>query len=70
MMTACRTQFERNQDNPLETDVVIIDEMSMVDIYLMNALLKAIAVGTKADPCGRCEPAAECRPGQCAEGYH
>ena len=42
-----RTQFERNQDNPLETDVVIIDEMSMVDIYLMNALLKAIAVGTR-----------------------
>ena len=42
-----RTQFERNQENPLETDVVIIDEMSMVDIYLMNALLKAIAVGTK-----------------------
>lgn len=42
-----RTQFERNQENPLETDVVIIDEMSMVDIYLMNALLKAIAVGTR-----------------------
>lgn len=47
MMTSLRTQFERNQDNPLETDVVIIDEMSMVDIYLMNALLKAIAVGTR-----------------------
>ena len=42
-----RTQFERNQENPLETDVVIIDEMSMVDIYLMNALLKAVAVGTR-----------------------
>ena len=39
--------FERNESNPLETDVVIIDEMSMVDIYLMNALLKAIAVGTR-----------------------
>ena len=39
--------FERNNDNPLEADVVIIDEMSMVDISLMNALLKAISVGTK-----------------------
>ena len=39
--------FGRNQDNPLEADVVIIDEMSMVDIFLMNSLLKAISVGTR-----------------------
>lgn len=39
--------FERNETNPLETDVVIIDEMSMVDIFLMNNLLKAIADGTR-----------------------
>lgn len=39
--------FERNEQNPLETDVVIIDEMSMVDISLMYALLKAVAVGTR-----------------------
>lgn len=39
--------FERNEQNPLETDVVIIDEMSMVDISLMHALLKAVAVGTR-----------------------
>lgn len=39
--------FEKNETNPLETDVVIIDEMSMVDISLMNALLKAILPGTK-----------------------
>ena len=39
--------FERNEQNPLETDVVIIDEMSMVDISLMHALLKALAVGTR-----------------------
>jgi exodeoxyribonuclease V alpha subunit len=39
--------FERNEENPLEADVIIIDEMSMVDIYLMNALLKAITVGTR-----------------------
>ena len=39
--------FERNESNPLEADVVIIDEMSMVDISLMQALLKAILPGTK-----------------------
>ena len=35
--------FKRNQDNPLEADVVIIDEMSMVDLILMNNLVKAIS---------------------------
>ncbi len=39
--------FERNENNPLETDVIIVDEMSMVDISLMNALLKAILEGTR-----------------------
>lgn len=39
--------FERNELNPLEADVIIIDEMSMVDIQLMYALLKAIPVGTR-----------------------
>ncbi len=39
--------FERNELNPLETDVIIIDEMSMVDISLINSLLKAITVGTR-----------------------
>ena len=39
--------FERNEQNPLEADVVIIDEMSMVDIYLMHALLAALSVGTR-----------------------
>ncbi len=45
-----RNGFARNADNPLETDVIIIDEMSMVDLPLMNALLTAIVPGTKADP--------------------
>ena len=40
-------RFERNELNPLEADVIIIDEMSMVDIYLMYSLLKAITVGTR-----------------------
>ncbi len=39
--------FERNEDNPLETDVIIIDEMSMVDISLMYHLLKAVLSGTR-----------------------
>lgn len=39
--------FERNEQNPLETDVIIVDEMSMVDISLMYALLKAIVAGTR-----------------------
>jgi exodeoxyribonuclease V alpha subunit len=37
--------FERNRDNPLETDAIIIDEMSMVDIHLFYALLKALVPG-------------------------
>lgn len=39
--------FERNEQNPLETDVNIIDEMSMVDITLMHNLLKAVVAGTR-----------------------
>lgn len=39
--------FERNAQNPLDADVIIVDEMSMVDIYLMHALLDAITVGTR-----------------------
>ena len=39
--------FGRNEDKPLEADVIIIDEASMVDVFLMNSLLKAICVGTR-----------------------
>ena len=39
--------FLRNRDNPLETDVLIIDEMSMVDLTLMHALLTAVVPGTR-----------------------
>ena len=38
--------FNRDEDNPLETDVVIVDEVSMVDIYMMHHLLKAIGPAT------------------------
>lgn len=39
--------FERNEENPLDADAVIIDETSMVDIYLIQSLLKAINPGTR-----------------------
>lgn len=42
-----RMEFARNQENPLETDVIIIDEMSMVDLPLMHVLLNAVMVGTR-----------------------
>ncbi len=42
-----RAMFTRNEENPLEADVIIIDEMSMVDLHLMQALLKAIVPGTR-----------------------
>ncbi len=40
-------RFERNEENPLEADVIIIDEMSMVDIQLMQSLLRAVNAGTR-----------------------
>lgn len=40
-------RFEKNELNPLESDVIIVDEMSMVDLFLMNSLLKAIPIGTR-----------------------
>lgn len=40
-------RFDRNEENPLEVDGIIIDEMSMVDIHLMSALLKAILPGSR-----------------------
>lgn len=42
-----KVSFERNEENPLEADVIIIDEMSMVDIQLFQALLKAVTPGTR-----------------------
>lgn len=42
-----RPRFNRNEYNPLEADVIIVDEMSMVDIYLFHALLQAVSQGTR-----------------------
>ncbi len=40
-------QFNKNEEEPLDADVVIVDETSMVDILLMNQLLRAIKPGTR-----------------------
>ncbi len=45
--SSAELRFERNEANPLEADAVIIDEVSMVDIYLMHALLRAVTPGTR-----------------------
>lgn len=42
-----RAEFMRNEENPLEADVIIVDEMSMVDINLMYSLLRAVTTGTR-----------------------
>lgn len=57
-------RFERNEENPLEADVIIVDEMSMVDIFLFQALLKAIPVGTRLIMVGDVNQLPSVGPGQ------
>ena len=57
-------KFERNADNPLEADVVIVDEMSMVDLFLLQALLKAIMQGTRLVMMGDVDQLPSVGPGQ------
>ena len=57
-------KFERNEENPLEADVIIIDEMSMVDIHLFQALLKAIMPGTRLFMAGDINQLPPVGPGQ------
>ena len=57
-------RFERNEENPLEADVIIIDEMSMVDIHLLQALLKAIVPGTRLILVGDVDQLPSVGPGQ------
>jgi len=59
-----RARFERNEDNPLEVDVIIIDEMSMVDTFLFQALLKAIVPGTRLILVGDVDQLPSVGPGQ------
>ncbi len=57
-------RFERNEENPLEADVVIVDEMSMVDIFLFQSLLKAVTVGTRLILVGDVNQLPSVGPGQ------
>ena len=57
-------RFEKNEENPLETDVIIVDEMSMVDINLFLALLKAISHGTRLILVGDMDQLPSVGPGQ------
>ena len=61
--------FEK-QKNPLETDVIIIDEMSMVDLNLMHALFISSYSGNKTYSCGRCGSASVRGTGKCVKRYH
>lgn len=61
---ARKVRFERNEDNPLEADVIIVDEMSMVDIQLFQALLRAIVPGTRLIMVGDVNQLPSVGPGQ------
>lgn len=56
--------FERNENNPLEYDVLIVDEMSMVDIFLFRALLKAMPSGARLVMVGDANQLPSVGPGQ------
>ena len=59
-----KVRFERNEQTPLEADVIIIDEMSMVDIQLFQALLKAVIPGTRLILVGDANQLPSVGPGQ------
>ncbi len=59
-----KVSFEKNEENPLEADVIIIDEMSMVDIQLFHSLLKAVMPGTRLILVGDVNQLPSVGPGQ------
>lgn len=59
-----KVRFERNEQTPLEADVIIIDEMSMVDIQLFQSLLKAVIPGTRLILVGDVNQLPSVGPGQ------
>lgn len=56
--------FTRNETNPIEADVIIVDEMSMVDIFLLCSLLKAVAPGSRLIMVGDADQLPSVGPGQ------
>ncbi len=57
-------KFEKNAENPLEADVLIVDEMSMVDLFLLQSLLKAVLQGTRLILVGDMDQLPSVGPGQ------
>jgi len=62
--TGRSAKFEKNADNPLEADVIIVDEMSMVDLFLLQSLLKAVMHGTRLILVGDMDQLPSVGPGQ------
>lgn len=57
-------RFSRNSENPLEADIVIIDEISMVDVHIMYHLLKALEDGTRLILAGDADQLPSVGPGK------
>ena len=62
--------FKRNRQNPLNTDVVVVDETSMVDLVLMNRLMQAIRPSNHRHPHRGHRSASLCRRRQCPQRTH
>lgn len=62
--TNFKAGFEKNEENPIEADVVIVDEMSMVDLFVFQALLKALIPGTRLIMVGDVNQLPSVGPGQ------
>ena len=62
--------FEEIEENPLEADVIIIDEMSMVDLLSDACVIVCSSTGNPTDPGRRCGSASIRRTGKCSERYY
>src|ERR1035438_6411508 len=57
-------RFAREESNPLDCDLVVMDEASMVDVVLMHSVLRAVPFAGFPDSGGRCGPTSVCGPGK------
>lgn len=64
-----KLSFRRDEDNPLPCKVLIVDEMSMVDILLMEALLRAVKPGTRVILIGDIDQLPPVGPGNCFSAF-
>ena len=58
-----------NEVAPIDADVIIVDEMSMVDVFLMNELCKGIYMGTKLVLVGDSNQLPSVGPRKCIKRY-